>query len=97
MFFSHSTFLPFTAPQARQLPPLPGAWKPHSPDDPWKRHSPLPVAQSGREAPLPARHETKYDGAAAPARLVLERPPYRRGLFLFTPSGDVRLLPPPAG
>lgn len=68
--FHYCTFLPLTAPQARQLPPLPGPWKPHTPYDPRKWYSSLPVAKPGCEAPVSTRHETKYDGATAPSEWV---------------------------
>lgn len=60
----------FTAPQARQLPPLPGPWKPHTTYDPRKWYSSVPVAKSGCETPVSTRHETKYDSTTAPSKWV---------------------------
>lgn len=68
--FYYCTFLPFTAPQARQLPPLPGPRKPHTPYDPRKWYSSVPVAKPGCEAPVSTRHETKYDSTTAPSKWV---------------------------
>lgn len=62
-----SLFLLFTAPEARELPPLPGPWEPHTPYDPRQQYPSVLVAKPGREAAVSTRHETKYDSTSAPS------------------------------
>lgn len=53
-----------------ELPSLPSSRQPDPSHDAGKQHPTVPVSQSGREAALPSRHQTKYQHPTAPSRSV---------------------------